>query len=76
MRLQDIEITIGRSGEVSFEIKGVKGSRCVEETRFLEEAIGEVRGRERTAAYYEADETGAAASVSSSHDDDDDDDDG
>jgi hypothetical protein len=70
MRMQDIEITIGPTGEVSFEVKGVKGSRCIDETRFLEEAVGEVTERERTAAYYEADETGASVRVSSDSDDD------
>jgi hypothetical protein len=69
MRMQDIEITIGPTGEVSFEIKGVKGSRCIDETRFLEEAVGEVAEREHTAAYYEADEAGAAIRVSSDEDD-------
>ena len=54
MRKQDIEITIGRSGEVSFTIKGVKGTACVEETRFLEDAVGDVAERERTAEYYES----------------------
>ena len=70
MRVQDIEITIGPSGEVSFEIKGVKGSRCVEETRFLEEAVGEVTERERTAAYYETDDAGGAVSVGRGDEDD------
>jgi hypothetical protein len=69
MRVQDIEITIGPTGEVSFEIKGVKGSRCVDETRFLEEAVGEVAERERTAAYYEADDAGVSVSISSDEDD-------
>ena len=61
--MQDIEITIAPSGEVSFEIKGVKGSRCIDETRFLEEAVGEVVERERTAAYYEAEDEGASIAV-------------
>ncbi|HET6611620.1 MAG TPA: DUF2997 domain-containing protein [Kofleriaceae bacterium] len=53
MARQEIEITIDAKGEVSFSIKGVKGSACVDETRFLEDAIGEVRERERTSEYYE-----------------------
>ena len=70
MRVQDIEITIGPTGEVSFEIKGVKGSRCIEETRFLEEAVGEVAERERTAAYYESYEVGDSAAVTREDDED------
>ena len=53
MRKQDIEITISPTGEVSFTIKGVKGPQCIEETKFLEEALGGVVTRERTSEYYE-----------------------
>lgn len=71
MRVQDIEITIGPSGEVSFEIKGVRGSQCIEETRFLEEAIGEVSERERTAAYYQEEDTEDRAALQSGGEDED-----
>jgi hypothetical protein len=60
MRKQEIEITIGPTGEVSFQVKGVKGARCVDETRFLEDAVGEVREQERTSEYYEESEKDAA----------------
>ena len=61
MRKQDIEITISPDGEVSFTVKGVKGSACLDETRFLEEAAGgEVVEQEKTSEYYEA---GQGASV-------------
>ncbi len=54
MRKQDIEITISPTGEVSFVVKGIKGASCIDETRFLEEALGgNVSERERTAEYYE-----------------------
>lgn len=54
MRKQDIEIRISPTGEVSFTIKGVKGNSCLNETKFLEEAIGgEVLEREHTAEFYE-----------------------
>lgn len=58
MRKQDINITIGPNGEVSFSVKGVKGSACIDETKFLEEAIGEVVDREKTSEYYEASQEG------------------
>lgn len=62
MRKQDIEITISPNGEVSFTIKGVKGPQCLEETKFLEEAVGgSVVARERTTEYYEQSETGTAS---------------
>lgn len=53
MHKQDIEITISPSGEVSFTVKGVKGGGCIEETRFLEEAVGSVVEREKTSEFYE-----------------------
>jgi hypothetical protein len=49
-----ITITISPTGEVSFEVKGVKGKACLEETRFLEEALGgQVIAREDTSEMYE-----------------------
>ncbi len=55
MQKQDIIITIGPDGEVSFTIKGAKGKSCINETKFLEEALGgEVQEREFTAEYYES----------------------
>jgi hypothetical protein len=57
MRKQDIEITISPSGEVSFTIKGVKGASCVDETKFLEQALGgEVLEQQKTGEYYEQSE--------------------
>ena len=54
MHKQDIEITISPSGEVSFTIKGVKGSACLQETKFLEEALGNgVLEQEKTSEYYQ-----------------------
>ena len=65
MRKQDIEITISPTGEVTFQVKGIKGASCVAETAFLEEALGNaVVERERTTEYYEqADGEGAHAYV-------------
>lgn len=49
-----IEITISPTGEVSFTVKGVKGKACLEETKFLENALGgEVTLREDTSERYE-----------------------
>jgi hypothetical protein len=70
MRKQDIHITIGPSGEVSFLVKGVKGSACLDETKFLEEALGgEVIEREKTTEYYEAGESSYVSNYSGSDDD-------
>jgi hypothetical protein len=57
MRKQDIEITISPDGKVSFTVKGVKGAACLDETKFLEEALGgEVLDRQKTGEYYEQSE--------------------
>ena len=57
MHKQDIEITIAPNGEVSFTIKGVKGPQCMDETKFLVEALGNsVVEQERTTEYYEQSE--------------------
>lgn len=59
MRKQDLEIRISPTGEVSFTIKGVKGASCLQETKFLEDALGGVViERERTTEFYEQSNAG------------------
>jgi hypothetical protein len=54
MRKQEIEISISPTGEVSFTVKGIKGASCIDETKFLEQALGgEILVREPTPEYYE-----------------------
>lgn len=61
MRKQDIEIRISPSGEVSFTIKGVKGASCIQETKFLEHALGgAVIEREHTTEFYDGSNAGYA----------------
>jgi hypothetical protein len=59
MRKQDIEIVINAKGEVTFEVKGVKGASCLDETKFLQDALGgeaAVIDQQRTSEYYEQSE--------------------
>lgn len=57
MRKQDIEITISPSGAVTFTVKGVKGGSCLDETKFLEQALGGVvTEQSKTAEFYEQSE--------------------
>jgi hypothetical protein len=59
MRKQDIEIVINAKGEVTFVVKGVKGGSCIDETKFLEQALGgeaAVVAQEKTSEYYEQSE--------------------
>ena len=59
MRKQDIEIVINAKGEVTFEVKGVKGGNCLAETRFLEQALGgdaAIIDQQKTSEFYEGTE--------------------
>lgn len=54
MRKQDIEIVISPTGEVTFTAKGIKGGGCMDETKFLEQALGGgVLDQQKTSEYYE-----------------------
>ena len=59
MRKQDIEIVINAKGEVTFQMKGVKGGSCLDETKFLEAALGgdaAVVDQQKTSEFYEQSE--------------------
>jgi hypothetical protein len=59
MRKQDIEIVINEKGEVTFQVKGVKGGSCVDETKFLEAALGgegAIVDQQKTGEFYEQNE--------------------
>ncbi|MGN6108347.1 MAG: DUF2997 domain-containing protein [Kofleriaceae bacterium] len=59
MRKQDIEIVINAKGEVTFQVKGMKGGSCLDETKFLEQALGgegAVLDQQRTSEFYEQSE--------------------
>ncbi|MEO8701107.1 MAG: DUF2997 domain-containing protein [Kofleriaceae bacterium] len=54
-----IEIVINAKGEVTFEMKGVKGAACLGETKFLEQALGgdsAVVDQQKTSEFYEGSE--------------------
>ena len=56
---REIEIVIDAKGEVTFQVKGVKGGSCLDETKFLEQALGgddAIVDREKTSEYYEQSE--------------------
>jgi len=59
MHKQDIEIVINSKGEVTFQVKGVKGGSCIAETKFLEQALGgaaAVVDQQKTSEFYESSE--------------------
>ena len=59
MHKQDIEIVINAKGEVTFQVKGVKGGSCLDETKFLDQALGgdaAVLETQKTSEFYEQSE--------------------
>ena len=59
MHKQDIEIVINAKGEVTFQVKGMKGGSCLDETKFLEQALGgegAVIDQQKTSEFYEGSE--------------------
>lgn len=40
MEIQEIEVTIGKDGQVEVQVRGVKGMKCLELTKELEDALG------------------------------------
>jgi len=59
MHKQDIEIVINAKGEVTFQVKGMKGGSCLDETKFLEQALGgdaAVVDQQKTGEFYEGSE--------------------
>ena len=40
MELQEVEILIGKDGNVEIQVRGVKGMKCLEITKELEAALG------------------------------------
>jgi hypothetical protein len=56
---KEIEIVINAKGEVTFQVKGMKGGSCLDETKFLEQALGgdaAVVDQQKTGEYYEQSE--------------------
>ncbi len=61
MNVEEIEVTIDKNGQVQLHVRGVKGKKCLDLTRDLEQALGaEVINRELTA---EAQENAAGNAI-------------
>jgi len=55
MELQEIDVFIEKDGQVRIEVRGVKSSHCLAETRELEKTLGgEILSREMTPEASEA----------------------
>ena len=55
MAQHDIEITIGKTGEVTVHVKGAKGKGCLEYGKLLAGLVGKVKEQRYTSEYYEPD---------------------
>jgi len=49
----EIEVLITPEGEVQLVTRGLKGQACLEETRALEAALGQVKSRTKTSEFYQ-----------------------
>jgi hypothetical protein len=55
MAQHEVEITISKTGEVKFHIKGAKGKSCMAYSKWLIGIIGKVKDQQLTSEYYEPD---------------------
>ena len=55
MERPEFEITIGKNGMVTVEVKGTSGKRCLELADLIKEIIGHEEKRTLTAEYYAPD---------------------
>lgn len=53
MEQEELEITIDANGKVNIKVVGAKGGKCLDITKPIEAALGEVTVREMTSEYYE-----------------------
>lgn len=50
---REMVIQIAPDGTISLEVKGVKGGECLDFSKFLEDALGDVIEREKTSEFYQ-----------------------
>ena len=53
--MQEIKVTISREGEISYEVRGIKGRGCKELTRAID-ALGNLRETKTTGEYCQVDQ--------------------
>ena len=53
---QELEITISETGDITLNVLGGNGKKCMEMTKDLEEALGLVKYVEKKAEYYKEEE--------------------
>jgi len=56
MEMQELEILIGRDGQVAVSVKGANRPKCLALTRALEEQLGDLAERTLTPEFYSSSE--------------------
>ena len=51
--MKTIEIIVSPKGETSVQTKGFVGSECRQASQFIEQALGQRTGEQRTAEYHQ-----------------------
>lgn len=54
MGIKKVRIRIGLDGRTQFKVEGGQGADCIDFTRALEQAVGNVEKRELTPDYHDA----------------------
>lgn len=47
-----IEVIVGKDGSLRIDAEGFQGADCEKATRFLEQALGQVKAKDRKPEYY------------------------
>lgn len=50
---EEIEIVVGKDGDVHVQSHGIKGKKCLEYIKILEKTVGKVKEQVFTSEYYE-----------------------
>ena len=53
MKSHELDIVIDEHGNISVQVSGVSGPECLDLTKDLEAALGQVKERKKTSAFYE-----------------------
>lgn len=54
---EELEISISETGEVTLNVIGAKGKKCIDMTKDLEEALGVVKYFEKKSEFYTQEQT-------------------
>jgi hypothetical protein len=60
---QELEISISDTGEVTVNVLGAKGKKCMDMTKELEESLGVITSFEKKPEFYEQEETGTGTII-------------